>query len=54
MIGKTIAELMPGDRAEITRVVAQDDVASFVQVVGDYNPIHSDPAYAAGTPFKAN
>lgn len=52
MIGKTIAELSPGDRAEITRVVEQDDVAAFVEAVGDYNPVHSDPAYAAGTPFK--
>ena len=53
MIGKTIAELTPGDRAEITRVVAQEDVAAFVEAVGDYNPVHSDAAYAAGTPFKA-
>jgi acyl dehydratase len=52
MIGKTIAELAPGDHAEITRVVEPDDVASFVHAVGDYNPVHSDPAYAAGTPFK--
>jgi acyl dehydratase len=52
MIGKTIAELTPGDRAEITRVVEPGDIASFVEAVGDYNPVHSDPAYAAGTPFK--
>jgi acyl dehydratase len=52
MIGKTIAELTPGDRAEITRVIEPDDIASFVDAVGDYNPVHSDPAYAAGTPFK--
>jgi acyl dehydratase len=52
MIGRTIAELAPGDRAEITRVVGQGDVAAFVEAVGDYNPVHSDPAHAAGTPFK--
>ena len=52
MIGKTIAELTPGDRAEITRVVEQDDIASFVDAVGDFNPVHSDRAYAAATPFK--
>jgi acyl dehydratase len=52
MIGKTIADLTPGDRAELTRVVEQDDIAAFVEAVGDYNPVHSDPAYAAGTPFK--
>jgi len=52
MIGKTITDLTPGDRAELTRVVEQDDIAAFVDAVGDYNPVHSDPAYAAGTPFK--
>lgn len=52
MIGKTIADLAPGDRAEVTKVVEDDDVAAFVDAVGDYNPVHSDPAYAASTPFK--
>jgi acyl dehydratase len=52
MIGKTIGELAPGDHAELTRVVEDDDIASFVDAVGDYNPVHSDPAYAASTPFK--
>ena len=52
MIGKTIADLRPGDRAEITRVVEDDDIAAFVDAVGDFNPVHSDPAYAATTPFK--
>lgn len=53
MIGKTIAELAPGDRAEITRVVEEGDIAAFVDAVGDYNPVHGDAAYAASTPFKA-
>jgi acyl dehydratase len=52
MIGKTIADLNPGDRAEITRVVEDGDIAAFVDAVGDYNPVHSDRAYAATTPFK--
>jgi 3-hydroxybutyryl-CoA dehydratase len=52
MIGKTIADLAPGDRAELTKVVEDDDVAAFVDAVGDYNPVHSDPEYAATTPFK--
>jgi acyl dehydratase len=51
MIGKTIAELTAGDRAELTRIVEPGDIASFVEAVGDYNPVHNDPAYAAGTPF---
>ena len=52
MIGKTIADLAPGDSAEITRVVEEDDIAAFVEAVGDYNPIHSDAAYAATTSFR--
>jgi acyl dehydratase len=50
--GKTIADLAAGDHAEITRVVEESDVAAFVEAVGDYNPVHSDPHYAATTPFK--
>ncbi len=52
MTGKTMAELRVGDHAELTRVVDQADIASFVDAVGDYNPLHSDPAYAANTMFK--
>jgi 3-hydroxybutyryl-CoA dehydratase len=52
MIGKTIAELNAGDRAELVRVVEDGDIAGFVHAVGDYNPVHSDPAYAAQTMFK--
>jgi 3-hydroxybutyryl-CoA dehydratase len=53
MTGKTIAELDAGDHAELVRVVADSDIAGFVNVVGDYNPVHSDAAYAAGTIFKS-
>jgi acyl dehydratase len=52
MIGVTIDELAVGDRAELTRVAGEADIADFVVSVGDYNPIHSDRAYAAGTTFK--
>lgn len=52
MIGKTIAEVQEGDRAELTKIVTDDDIAGFVDAVGDYNPVHSDAAYAATTIFK--
>ena len=52
MIGKTIHELQAGDVAEMVHRVDADAVAEFVGAVGDYNPIHSDPVYAATTPFK--
>jgi acyl dehydratase len=51
MIGRTIADLQAGDSAELTRRVEPDDVESFVDAVGDHNPIHSDARFAAETPF---
>lgn len=51
MIGRTIAEIAPGDAAELTRVVDAAAVAGFVDAVGDYNPVHSDAEFAAATPF---
>ncbi len=53
MIGKTIADLSPGDHAEITRGVEDGDITAFIDAVGDFNPVHSDAAYAATTPFRA-
>ena len=52
MIGKTIAEVTRGDHAEIVRTVQHEDIASFIDAVGDFNPMHGDVAYAATTPFK--
>ena len=52
MICKTIAELAAGDHAELLRQVEEDDIASFIDAVGDLNPVHSDAGYAATTPFK--
>ena len=52
MIGRTIAEISAGDSAELVRRVEMDDIASFIDAVGDWNPVHSDPAYAATTAFK--
>ena len=52
MIGLTIDDIAVGDSAQITRRVSDGDIASFVDAVGDYNPEHSDRAYAAATVFK--
>jgi acyl dehydratase len=52
MIGRAIDELAVGDSAEISRVVSEGDIGEFVEAVGDHNPVHSDPAFAAATPFK--
>lgn len=52
MIGRTIDDLRVGDHAEIARAVTPENIASFIDAVGDFNPVHSDAAYAATTPFK--
>lgn len=52
MIGRTIGELAVGEAAELVRVVREGDVAEFVESVGDRNPVHSDPGFAATTSFR--
>ncbi len=52
MIGRTIGELMAGEHAELVRAIAPEHIAEFVDAVGDFNPVHSDAAYAATTPFR--
>jgi acyl dehydratase len=52
VIGLTIGGIEVGDTAQITRRASVADIAAFVEAVGDYNPVHSDAAYAAETPFK--
>jgi 3-hydroxybutyryl-CoA dehydratase len=51
LISRPIDELSLGDAEEITRVVTLSDVTGFVETVGDRNPVHSDPVFAASTPF---
>jgi acyl dehydratase len=51
MIGLSIDGIQVGDRAEITRVAGEADIAAFIDAVGDDNPIHGDREYAAGTLF---
>ena len=52
MIGKKTGEVQAGDHAELTRRVEAPDLAGFISAVGDLNPVHSDAAYAATTPFR--
>jgi 3-hydroxybutyryl-CoA dehydratase len=33
------------------RTITETDIVSFAGVSGDFNPMHTDAAYAAGTPF---
>jgi acyl dehydratase len=52
MIGITVDAIEVGDSAQITRRVTDDDIAAFVDAVGDHNPVHADREYAASTVFK--
>jgi 3-hydroxybutyryl-CoA dehydratase len=47
-----LEDLEVGQTAELTRTVAEGDLAAFADVTGDTNPVHLDEAYAAATPFK--
>ncbi len=38
--------------ATFQKTVTVDDIASYSQLTGDTNPLHSDPEYAARTRFK--
>ncbi len=51
MIGRTVDQLTVGEFAETSRTVKEKDILGFVDSVGDRNPIHSDRAFAARTPF---
>src|SRR6266542_369634 len=52
MIGLTVEDIHVGDSAQVVRRATDDDIASFVDAVGDYNPSHSARGYAATTMFK--
>jgi len=51
-IGKSINELKLGDAAEITKLITEELVNDFARVIGDFNPVHTDQAYAEKTHFK--
>lgn len=40
-----------GQRAERSLTLTSGHVATFAQLTGDYNPLHFDEAFAAGTKF---
>ena len=47
-----LEDLELGMEASHEKTVSEDDIASFAEVSGDYNPVHMDENYAAGTFFK--
>jgi 3-hydroxybutyryl-CoA dehydratase len=45
-------DLSVGMSGSLTRVVTEGDLVKFADATGDRNPLHFDPAFAAGTIFK--
>ncbi len=52
--GKTyyFEDLAVGMEAAITHQVTEQDIISYAEISGDFNPVHLDAEYAAGTIFK--
>jgi 3-oxoacyl-[acyl-carrier protein] reductase len=46
---RTFADFKVGDSGFLDRVIGSADVARFVELTGDDNPVHVDDDYAAGT-----
>jgi len=47
----TFDEITIGQSASFSRTIGEREILLFAAASGDVNPIHLDPAYAAGTPF---
>ncbi len=43
--------LEPGQKATRSLTLTADHVRTFAELTGDYNPLHFDEDFAAGTPF---
>lgn len=41
----------PGDTAEVTKTITQEDIETFAKLSGDRNAIHLDPSFAGSTRF---
>ncbi len=48
-----IEDLCVGMEASHERTVSENDINGFAEVSGDFNPLHMDHEYAAGTYFKS-
>jgi 3-hydroxybutyryl-CoA dehydratase len=47
-----MTDLTIGQTAQSSKRITDTDVSLFAAVTGDFNPVHFDPVYAAGTHFK--
>lgn len=49
----TADDFRVGERASVTRTVTEEDVNAFAELIGDFNPLHVDEAYARQSRFGA-
>ena len=49
---KFFEDLSVGQEASMSRTVRESDIVAYAALSGDYNPVHLDRDYAAGTIFK--
>lgn len=45
------ANFYVGEQARLTKTVTESDVATFAELIGDHNPIHTDDEYARNSRF---
>ena len=51
--GRTFDQFTEGEVIETCgRTITEADVVAFAALSGDWNPLHTDAVWAAGTPFK--
>ncbi|QNB46732.1 enoyl-CoA hydratase [Thermanaerosceptrum fracticalcis] len=50
--GKSVEELVVGEKASFTKTISEADVYMFAGITGDLNPAHVNEEYAKGTIFK--
>lgn len=48
----TYDDLAVGQRAEVTKNITEEDLAHFIAITGDVNPLHVDEDFARRTFFK--
>jgi 3-hydroxybutyryl-CoA dehydratase len=53
MLGKSVNELIRGDRAEFSKTISESDIYLYAGITGDFNPAHVNQAYAENTFFQS-
>lgn len=50
---RAFESLTAGEKASFERTITEADTRAFAELSGDHNPLHTDDAYVAATPFGA-